>query len=142
MSMSGDVRVLRIGEGTGGIVHGAYHIARKGQRAVVPRGIGGETTIIVIPFGTIHRFGGHKMRISTLPATRDGGTVEVDHELMLGGALEDVEIVVHHTYAVGTEEVYLDTLDTHAAYPSKLAVAFLGVVEAVAWARTAAPRCG
>ena len=79
------------------------------------------------------------MRISTLPTTGDGSTVEVDHELMLGGALEDVEIVVHHTYAVGTEEVYLDTLDTHAAYQSKLAVAFLGVVETIARAGATAP---
>ena len=79
------------------------------------------------------------MWIGALPATGYGGTVEVHHELMLGGGLEDIKIVVDHAYAVGTKEVHLDTLDSHIAYPGKLTVAPVRVVEAVAWTRTTDP---
>ena len=77
VGIRGDVRMLRVAEGTRGIVHRANDITREGQRGIVAGSLLREVRHVVVPLGTIDALGGKQIRISALPSARDWGTVEV-----------------------------------------------------------------
>ena len=61
VGLGGDVRMLRVGEGAGSIVHRANDITREGQRAVVSCSTMGKSAIVVVPFGSIDGLHRHEV---------------------------------------------------------------------------------
>ena len=135
VGMSGDMRMLRVAERTGGVVHRAYDIAGEGQRGIMGSSLVGKCRYVVVPFGTIDALGAHQVRIGTLPATGNGSAVEVDQQMMLGGTLQQVDAIVHVLLGVAGEEVNLHTGHANLLAPGKLLLAVFGLVQAELRAR-------
>ena len=89
----------------GRIVHGAYHVARQGQCDVV-RGGGGQVVEVVL-LAPVHGLAGDEVGPGAAQARRACAAVEVHHELLFGGHLQQLLIFLHHGLAVILEEVYL-----------------------------------
>ena len=91
----------------------------------------GARTYIVIPLGTIDGLCGEQVGIGALPAAGDGGTVEVDQQMMLGGTLQEIDAVVHVHLVIAREEIDLHTSYTYLLAPGKLLFAILSLVQSV-----------
>ena len=131
VGIGGDVRELAVREGAGGIVHRSDDAAREGERGVVDRGPRGQEGTIVVPFRAEHALHRHHVRPGVLPAARDRAAVEVHQQMVPGGVLEDVQVVVDHAGVVREEEVHLDAADADAFEPGELLFAALRIIQAV-----------
>ena len=137
MGVAGDVRMLRVAEGTGRIVHRADDVAGEGQGGIVCSRLLGEVRHIVVPLSAIDALRRHKVRPCALPSARDRGAVEVDQQVVTGSTLEEVDAVVHVLLCVAAEEV-----DLHAGYayllaPGEFLLTILGLVQTELRARGA-----
>ena len=70
-----------------------------------------ENRQVVVPFCTIYAFGGHKVRIGSLPAARECGSMEIDEKAVSGSILHEVDIIVHVFGVVSVEEVHFDAVN-------------------------------
>ena len=131
VGIRGDMRMLRVGEGARRVVHRSDDIAGEGQRGVMGSRLLGERTYVVVPLGTIHGLGGEQVGIGALPAAGDGGTVEVDQQMMLGRTLQEIDAVVHVHLVIAREEIDFHTSYTNLLAPGELLFAVLGLVESV-----------
>jgi hypothetical protein len=88
VGVGGDMRMLGVAEGTRGIVHRTYDIASKGERSIMTGSLLGKGGNIIIPLCTIYSFSRKKVRIGALPATRNGGSVEIYQQMMTSSTLK------------------------------------------------------
>ena len=91
----------------------------------------GEGCHIIIPFRTIDPFRTQQIGTCALPASGDGGSVEVDKQMVTGSTFQQVLTVVHVHLVVAREEVYLHACHTNLLAPGKLLLTVLGLVQAV-----------
>ncbi len=131
VGVGGDVRELAVSEGAGGVVHRADDAAREGERGVVGCGPGGQERTVVVPFRAKYALHGDHVRPGVLPAARDRAAVEVHQQVMPGGVLEDVQVVVDHAGVIREEEVHLDAAHAEALEPGELLLAAFGLIQAV-----------
>ena len=89
----------------------------------------GKCSVIVVPLGAEHTFCGEQVRISTLPTTGYGGTMEVNQEVMTGSRLEKVDAEVHVHLTVAREEINLHTCDPYFLAPGEFLLTVLGTVQ-------------
>ena len=126
-----DVRVLGIRESTGRVIHRTYHIARKGQRAIMGCSPSGQYPVIVVPFPTINRFHRHHVGISPLPSPRYGSPMEIHHQLMLGRILQQIDIIIHGRHAVAGKKIHLDAIHAQFVQPSEFLLAVFRLVQTI-----------
>ena len=131
MTVSGYMLVLAVGEGTGGIVHGAYHIAGKGQRGVMGGCCIGHARGVVVPLGSVDGLHGHEVGPEAAPASWYGASVKVHEQMMTGGILKDIGIILNHARAVRQEEIHLDAGHAHLLKAGHLTLAGLGCNQTV-----------
>ena len=125
-----DVRMLRVAEGAGRIVHGADDVAGEGQCGVVRCGLFRKGSHVVVPLSTVDAFCRHQVGPCALPSAGNGGTVEVHQQVMTGSALQQVDAVVHVLLCVAAEEVNLHAGHTNLLTPRELFLAVFGLVQA------------
>ncbi len=103
--------VVDVVEADGGEIHGVEEVAGEGEHG----GVGGLLVGVGLFEGDVFEaadgFHGHEVGVGALPAAREGGSVEVDHELELGGVGENVLVVVDEGLAVAAEEIDFDAFD-------------------------------
>ena len=123
--------MLGVAEGTWGIVHRPDDIAGEGQRGIMRCGLFGECRHIIVPLGPIDALGGEQVRISTLPTTGYGSTVEVHQQMVTGGTLHQFDAIVHVHLVVAREEVDLHTSHPDLLAPGKFLLTILRFVQTV-----------
>ena len=129
MGMCSDMRMLRVAECARGIVHRTNHITGERQCGIVGSRLLGEGRHIIIPLGTIDALGTHQVGIGALPATRDGGTMEINQQMVLGSTLQQVDAIVHILLGIAREEVDLHASHTNLLAPGKLLLTVFGLVQ-------------
>ena len=123
------MRMLRVAERTGRIVHRTDDITGEGQCGIMTGSLIGEGSDIVIPLSTIDALCTHQVGPCALPATGYRSTVEVDEQVVAGSTLQQVELEVHILLVITGEEVNLHTSHTDLLTPGKLTFAVFGLVE-------------
>ena len=90
---------------------------------------GSKNGSVIIPFSSIYPFYCHEMRICTLPSTRDGCSMEIDHQLILCCAFQQVDAILHGFLCITGKEVYLHSNHSHFIEPCKLLFSLYRIVQ-------------
>ena len=73
------------------------------------------------------------MGIGALPAAGDGGTVEVDEQMVARSRLKEIHLIVHVGLRVACKEIDLHACYSQLMTPGKLTFAVLRLVQAELW---------
>ncbi len=113
--------VVELDQGQRGEVHRVEHVARERQHRRMRRHLVGIGLLEGGEFKATHRLHRHQVRPGALPAARQGGAVEVEHQPVRRGIFHDVQVVADHRLPVAAEEVDLHPGHAHRLEPRERA---------------------
>ena len=124
-----DMRVLRVAECAGCVVHRPDYVSCEGQSGIVSRGLVGESRHVVVPFCPVYCLCGQQVWIGTLPTTRNGCPMEIDEQTVTSSTFEQVETIVHIHLVVAREEIDLHPGNANPLTPCEFLLTVFGFVQ-------------
>src|SRR5215213_7030435 len=95
-----------VGKRDGSIIHWTNGISGERKNRIVRRSPIAEF-LSSCSFGALNGFHRNKVRISSLPTSRQSRSVKINHDLVLSSIVKNIHVPLYHRLFVAVEKIYL-----------------------------------